>query len=38
MVDSEHVVFAGREPEKIGEPIEMNEIERMEWVPLDVVA
>ena len=34
MVDSEHVVFVGRDPEKIGEPTEGNEIERMEWVPL----
>ena len=34
MVDSEHVVFVGREPEKTGEPTEVNEVERMEWVPL----
>ena len=34
MVDSEHVVFVGRDPEKIAEPTEGNEIERMEWVPL----
>ena len=34
MVDSEHVVFIGRDAEKIGEPTEGNEIERMEWVPL----
>jgi|GEM_PF-2965173 len=34
MVDSEHVVFVGRDAEKIGEPTEGNEIERMEWVPL----
>jgi hypothetical protein len=34
MVDSEHVVFVGRDVEKIGEPTEANEIERMEWVPL----
>jgi len=34
MVDSEHVVFIGRDAAKIGEPTEGNEIERMEWVPL----
>jgi len=34
MVDSEHVVFVGRDPEKAGEPTETTEIERMEWVPL----
>ena len=32
--DSEVVVFAGREPEKIGEPIEPTDVERMEWAPL----
>jgi 8-oxo-dGDP phosphatase len=37
MVDSEHYVFVGREPEKIGEPTETNEVERMEWVPLSSV-
>ena len=37
MVDSEHVVFTGRDPEKVGEPTEANEIERMEWVPLGSV-
>jgi 8-oxo-dGDP phosphatase len=34
MVDSEHVVFVGRDPVKAGEPTETTEIERMEWVPL----
>jgi 8-oxo-dGDP phosphatase len=34
MVDSEHVVFVGRDPQRIGEPTETTEIERMEWVPL----
>jgi 8-oxo-dGTP pyrophosphatase MutT (NUDIX family) len=37
MVDSEHYVFVGREPEKIAEPTEVNEVERMEWVPLSSV-
>ena len=37
MVDSEHVVFVGRDPEKTGEAIEANEVERMEWVPLSSV-
>ena len=35
MVDSEHVVFAGRDPEEVAEPVEANEIERMEWVPVE---
>ena len=34
MVDSEHVVFVGRDPERVGEPTETTEVERMEWVPL----
>ncbi len=34
MVDSEHVVFTGRDPERLGEPTETTEVERMEWVPL----
>jgi 8-oxo-dGDP phosphatase len=33
-VDAEHTVFVGRNPEQIGEPIGVNEITRMEWVPL----
>jgi len=34
MVDSEHVVFVGRDPEKVGEPTDVSEVARMEWVPL----
>jgi hypothetical protein len=34
MVDSQHMVFVGRGPERIAEPVEANEVERMEWVPL----
>ena len=37
MVDSEHVVFTGRGVERVAAPIEVNEIERMEWVPLTSV-
>jgi 8-oxo-dGTP pyrophosphatase MutT (NUDIX family) len=37
MVDSEHVVFFGRDPERIGEPTETTEVDRMEWVPLSSV-
>jgi 8-oxo-dGTP pyrophosphatase MutT (NUDIX family) len=33
-VDSEHVVFVGRQPERIGEPIDTGEVARIEWVPL----
>jgi 8-oxo-dGTP pyrophosphatase MutT (NUDIX family) len=36
-VDSEHSVFVGRDPERIGEPTEVNEAARVEWVPLDSV-
>jgi 8-oxo-dGTP pyrophosphatase MutT (NUDIX family) len=34
MVDSEHVVFVGRDPEKVAEPTDVSEVARMEWVPL----
>jgi 8-oxo-dGDP phosphatase len=37
MVDSEHLVFAGRGPERIAKPVEANEVERMEWIPLSSV-
>lgn len=37
MVDSEHVVFVGRDPEKVGEPTDVTEGGRMEWVPLSSV-
>jgi hypothetical protein len=30
-------VFVGRDPEKVGEPTETTEIERMEWVSLALV-
>jgi 8-oxo-dGDP phosphatase len=33
-VDSEHLVFVGREPERIGEPTDTSEVARIEWVPL----
>jgi 8-oxo-dGDP phosphatase len=36
-IDSAHFVFVGREPERIGEPTEVNEVTRMEWVPLGSV-
>jgi 8-oxo-dGTP pyrophosphatase MutT (NUDIX family) len=34
MVDSEHVVFTGREPAKIGKPTDLTEADRIEWVPV----
>jgi 8-oxo-dGTP pyrophosphatase MutT (NUDIX family) len=37
MVASEHVVFHGRDPVMIGGPAEVNEADRMEWVPLAAV-
>ena len=34
-VDSEQFAYIGREPERVGEPTEVNEeVARMEWVPL----
>ncbi|MBV9381383.1 MAG: NUDIX hydrolase [Streptosporangiaceae bacterium] len=33
-VDSELLVFLGRDPQRIGEPTEVNEVARLEWVPL----
>jgi 8-oxo-dGDP phosphatase len=37
MVDSEHLIFVGRDPEKFTEPVELNEADRIEWVPLSSV-
>ncbi len=37
MLDSEHVVFTGRDPQLVAEPVETGEVERMEWVPLALV-
>jgi hypothetical protein len=34
MVESEHVLFVGRDPEKVAEPVEVSEADRIEWVPL----
>lgn len=33
-VDSEHVLFVGRDPVRVAEPVEVNEASSMEWVPL----
>jgi 8-oxo-dGDP phosphatase len=33
-VDAEHVVFVGRDPQRIGDPADASEVTRMEWVPL----
>ena len=33
-VDAEYFVYVGRDPERVGEPTEVNEAVRMEWVPL----
>jgi hypothetical protein len=37
MVDSEHVLFIGRDPEKFTEPVDLAEADRIEWVPLSSV-
>lgn len=34
MVESPHHVFVGHGVERVGEPTEVNEMQRMEWVPL----
>jgi 8-oxo-dGTP pyrophosphatase MutT (NUDIX family) len=34
MVDSEHVIFTGFEPEKVAEPIDLSEADRVDWIPL----
>jgi 8-oxo-dGTP pyrophosphatase MutT (NUDIX family) len=34
MVDSEHAIFIGRDPEKVTEPVEQSEADRIEWIPL----
>jgi 8-oxo-dGDP phosphatase len=34
MVDSEHFIFVGRDPERFTGPVEVNEADRIEWVPL----
>jgi 8-oxo-dGTP pyrophosphatase MutT (NUDIX family) len=31
-VDSEHVVFVGRDPQRIGDRVDASEVARMEWV------
>ena len=33
-VDAEYFVYVGRNPERLGEPTEVNEVSRVEWVPL----
>lgn len=33
-VDGEHFAYLGRDPERIGDPTEVNEVARIEWVPL----
>jgi 8-oxo-dGTP pyrophosphatase MutT (NUDIX family) len=33
-VNSEHLVFIGRDPERVGEPTDTNESERTDWLPL----
>ncbi len=37
MVDSEHAVFIGRDPVRVGEPVEVSEADRVEWVALSSV-
>jgi 8-oxo-dGDP phosphatase len=34
MVDAEHFVYVGTNPEHVGEPTDLSEAARIEWVPL----
>jgi 8-oxo-dGTP pyrophosphatase MutT (NUDIX family) len=38
MVDSENSIFIGYEPEKVAEPVDVTEADRIEWVPLKSVS
>ena len=35
---SEHFAFVGRNPERVGDPTDLSEAARVEWVPLESVA
>jgi 8-oxo-dGDP phosphatase len=37
MVDAERFVFVGRNPAQIGDPTDLSEAARVEWVPLESV-
>jgi 8-oxo-dGDP phosphatase len=34
MVDAEHFVFVGTGPERVGDPTDLSEAARVEWLPL----
>jgi 8-oxo-dGDP phosphatase len=34
MIDAEHFVYVGTNPERIGDPTSLGEVARVEWVPL----
>jgi 8-oxo-dGTP pyrophosphatase MutT (NUDIX family) len=37
MVDTPHVVFLGRDAVRVGDPTDLEEAARVDWVPLEVV-
>ena len=37
MVDAEHFVYVGTNPVRVGEPTDLSEAARIEWVPLALV-
>jgi 8-oxo-dGTP pyrophosphatase MutT (NUDIX family) len=37
MLDAEHFVFVGTDPARVGEPTDLSEAARVEWVPLESV-
>jgi 8-oxo-dGTP pyrophosphatase MutT (NUDIX family) len=34
MIDAEHFVFVGTRPERIGDPTDLSEAGRLEWIPI----
>ncbi|HUN38264.1 MAG TPA: hypothetical protein VMU95_40250 [Trebonia sp.] len=37
MADAERFMFLGTDPQRVGEPAELSEAARVEWIPLDSV-
>ena len=37
VVDAEHFAFVGRNPEQIGDPTDLGDAVRVEWMPLESV-
>jgi hypothetical protein len=37
MVDAERFMFLGTDPERVGEPTDLSEAARVEWIPLESI-